>query len=285
MVIIGEEAEAPSTPTTETKTKTQGNPAVQVCRYLLEMFSVPLLRSNATVCLVDRDRLQLYHANRSVILVSSAINFSKGDGLDKFIAVVIAFHRLSFTQDGVMDTPAKNNIKLLKNSNTLSGVKAVQCENKLEITDPVSQEEFTVTLGDVISRDLTIIGRSTVVLKAESERWPNINIVIKVSWPSSGRVPESEFINKAAEKAREKGGEWASKHLPNMLWYRDFEFGADSTFEAVASLFKDTKFAGGSFTYERRALRIIIQEELCPLRSLESARELAQVFVDIACST
>ena len=62
--------------------------------YLLEMFSVPLLRSHATVGLVDRDRLQPHHANRSAILVSSAINFSKDDGLTEFITT-IAFNCLS----------------------------------------------------------------------------------------------------------------------------------------------------------------------------------------------
>ena len=78
-------------------------PALQVCRYLLEMFSVPLLRSHATAGLVDRDRLQLYHANRSVILVSSAINFSEEDGRTKFIATIIAFHCLSLEQNGIME--------------------------------------------------------------------------------------------------------------------------------------------------------------------------------------
>ena len=82
----------------------QVNPAMQVCRYLLEMFSVPLLRSHATVSLVGRDRLQLYHANRSVILVSSAIKFVEGEGLDKFIAIIIAFHCLSPEQNGILSS-------------------------------------------------------------------------------------------------------------------------------------------------------------------------------------
>ena len=57
--------------------------------------SVPLLRSHAAVGLVDRGRLQLYHTNRSVILVSSTTNSSKDDRLTKFIATIIAFNRLS----------------------------------------------------------------------------------------------------------------------------------------------------------------------------------------------
>ena len=98
-------------------------PALQVCRYLLEMFSVPLLRSHATAGLVDRDRLQLYHANRSVILVSSAINFAEEDGKTKFIATIIAFHCLSLEQNGIMETRVPRNAKIVsQNRRTHKGV-------------------------------------------------------------------------------------------------------------------------------------------------------------------
>jgi hypothetical protein len=80
----GEDEENESSSTSTTEVKIQSDTAIQVCSHLLEMFSTSLLRSHATVCLVDRDRLQLYHANRSVILVSSAINLSEGNGLDQF---------------------------------------------------------------------------------------------------------------------------------------------------------------------------------------------------------
>jgi len=59
-----------------------------------------MLRSHATVGLVDRDRLQLYHANRSVILVSSAVKFSEGDGVDKFIAMIVAFGHSLLSMSG-----------------------------------------------------------------------------------------------------------------------------------------------------------------------------------------
>ena len=266
------------------ETKAQTNPAVQIGSYLLEMFSVPLIRSHATVCLVDRDRLQLYHANRSVILVSSAIKLSKGDGLDKFIAVVIAFHRLSLDKNGILDSFAKDNVKLVKNPNISSVNKAVQKGNQLVIKESGSEKEITVTLGDVISRDPATIGRSTVVLKATSDRWPDTNLVVKVSWPSVGRVPESEFLKKATEEAKKTQGGWATKHLPRMFLAQDVDFGDNSTFESVADLFKNAEFKGGDFVYERRALRIIIQEELHPLKSLGNVREVGQVFVDVACS-
>jgi len=76
----------------EPEPQCQLGPALQVCRYLLEMFSVTLLRSHATVSLADWDRMQLYHTNWSVILVPSAIGFLKEDGKDELVATVIAFH-------------------------------------------------------------------------------------------------------------------------------------------------------------------------------------------------
>ena len=260
--------------------------APQVCRYLLEMFSVPLLRSHTTVGLVDRSRLQLYHANRSVILVSSAINFSDGDGLDKFIAVIIAFQRLSFEQSGILNTHLEGNTELVKGKDVLEGEKVTRKGHRLILpTSGAEEGRFVVTLGEVISRHLAIVGRSTVVLKASSDKWQDENLVIKVSYPDSCRVPENEFLEKADEEAKQTEGEWATKHLPRVFYFEDLDPSKDSTLESVAGLFKDAQFATAKrHVYERLTLRIIIQEELHPLGSLTNARDVGQVFLDVACS-
>jgi len=278
---VPDEEDEGSMPTPETKR--QLDPAFQVCRYLLEMFSVPLLRSHATVSLVDRGRLQLYHANRSVILVSSAINFTGGDGLDKFIANIIAFHRLSFRQNGILDTFVKDNVKLVKNPDILED-KVIQKGNTLKFLGGGSKE-FTVTLGDIISRDPATVGRSTVVLGATSERWSTADLVVKISWPGSLRVPETDFLKKASEEAEKTEGKWATKHLPRVFYAKDVVFESGSTLESVASLFEDATFVNGKYRYERRALRVIVQERLHPLKSLSNVRDIGQVFVDVACST
>ena len=262
----------------------QVNPAIQVCRYLLEMFSVPLLRSHATVSLVDRDRLQLYHANRSVILVSSAINFSEGNGLSKFIATIIAFSCLSFEQNGVLDSFAKNNTELVKDSGIPVDNKVVQRGNRLEFLRDKPQESFTVELGNVISRDPAMVGRSTVVLEAISDKWPKNELVIKISWPSSGRTREMDFLKKANEEAEKTAGKWAIKHLPQVFYATDVIFDENSTPKSVARLFKDAKVENGEFVYEQRTLRVIIQERLYPLKSLSNVREIGQVMLDVACS-
>ena len=279
---VGEEDETNSTQKSETQC--QVDPAMQVCRYLLEMFSVPLLRSHATVSLVDRDRLQLYHANRSVILVSSAVDFSKDDGLSKFIAVIIAFSRLSFEQNGVLETLAKTNVELVKNSGIPADNNVVQKGNQLEFQREGSEERFAVKLGNVIFRDPATVGRSTVVLEAASDLWPEAELVVKISWPSSGRVRETDFLEKASEEAEKSPGKWARNHLPRVFHARDVVFDESSAIESVARLFKNAKFVNGSYTYERRTLRVIVQERLYPFKSLSNVRDIGQVFLDIACS-
>jgi len=96
------------------KTQYEVNPATQVCWYLLETFSAPLLCSHATISLIDYDRLQLYHANCLVILVSSAINFSGGDGLSKFVTLIITLSCFSLKQNGISDTLMNENPNLVK---------------------------------------------------------------------------------------------------------------------------------------------------------------------------
>ena len=279
---VGEEDETSSAQKSEGQCRI--DPAMQVCRYLLEMFSIPLLRSHATVSLVDRDRLQLYHANRSVILVSSAINFSKGDGLDKFIALIIAFSRLSFRENGILDNLVKKNIELVKESGIPTDNKVVQKGNQLELPVDGSKDTFTVDLGNVIFRDPATVGRSTVVLEAASDRWPGTELVVKISWPGSGRVRETDLLKKASEEAERSPGKWARNHLPQVFYTEDVAFDEKSTIESVARLFENAKFVNGSYTYERRTLRIIVQERLYPLKSLSNVREIGQVFLDVACS-
>jgi hypothetical protein len=268
----------------KSNTGPQESPAMQVCRYLLEMFSVPLLRSHATIGLVDRDRFQLYHANRSVILVSSAIDFSKDDGLIKFIATIIAFSRLPLEQNGVLETLVKNNAELMKNSGIPADDEVVQKGNLLEFKDEGSQEMVAVKLGNVIFRDPATVGRSTAVLEATSKQWQNTKLVVKISWPSSSRVRETDFLKTASEEAEKSPGKWASNHLPRVFHSADIPFGEGSVIESVARLFKNAKFANGSYTYEKRTLRIIVQERLYALKSLSSARDIGQVFLDTACS-
>ena len=268
---------------------------LQVGRYLLEQFSVPAFRSHATIGLVDRDRIQFYHANHSVILVSSAIDFSgKGsrEGLDRFIAIMIAFGRLTLPENGILGNPRNDvlfqgNERLVK-SKLDRGTVQIQEGNVLAFGGNGVTEPFTITYGEVISHEPSLAGRATVVLHATSSKWEGVDLVVKISWPGSERIAENAFLDEAVKKAENTaGGKWALNHLPQVLFAQDIVFDSDSTHEKVASLFDDAEFVDKNckYKYERRTLRIIIQERLYPLKTLKDVKDIAQVLLDVACGT
>ena len=82
-------------------------------KLLLEQFSLPAFQLHTTIGVIDRDRIQFYHANHSVILVSSAISIGITDetgGLDKLIAIVITFSRLSLCDISILHNPNDSNL-------------------------------------------------------------------------------------------------------------------------------------------------------------------------------
>jgi hypothetical protein len=254
----------------------------------MEQFSIPAFRSHATIGLVDRDRIQFYHANHSVILVSSGINFSQDDGLDKFIAIVIAFGRLSLRDNGILhdlhdDKLFQDNGKL-PTSDLLPGEMRMQEGNKLEFGGDEKTEAFTLTFGETISHEPSLAGRATAVLHAKSPMCEEVDLVVKISWPGSNRTAENAFLAKAIETAEStKADKWALNHLPRVVFARDVAFDSNSTHGKVASLFDKPDFAYGGYTYERRTLRIIVQERLYPLKTLTNVKDIAQVLLDAGC--
>ena len=113
-------------------------------------------RSHTTIGLVDHNRIQFYHANHSVILVSSGINFSPNDckgGLDKLIAIVIAFNRLSLCDNGILHNLHKGRLfqdnEKLPTSELGPEAMWVQEGNQLEFRDK-KIGAFTLTYGDVL---------------------------------------------------------------------------------------------------------------------------------------
>ena len=241
--------------------------------------------------LVDRDRIQFYHANHSVVLVSSGISFSPLDrtgGLDKFIAIIIALGKLSLRDSGIHYEPHESTLlsdKKLPTSGLAPGAMRMLEEGKLEFGGDEKTGAFTLTYEKAISQRPSLVGRSTAVLHAKSSRWEGLDLVVKISWPDSDWVPESAYLTKAVETAESTpADEWALKHLPRVLFTQDIIFDSDSAHSKVASLFDDSEFVNEDYAYGRRALRIIIQERLYSLKSLKGAKEVAQVLLDVGCS-
>ena len=223
--------------------------------------------------------------------MSSAIAFSTADdveGLDKFIAIVIAFGRLSLRDSGILHDLKdgklfRDNEKLPKSKPPPNTVRS-QEGNQLEFGGNKTTKPFTLTYGKVISHDPSLARRATAVLHATSQKWKNLDLVVKISWPSSGRAPEDKLVDQAITRA--KGAvvdRWAINHLPRVLFAQDVAFESDSTNEKVARLFDNAEFVNREYTYERRTLRIIIQERLYPLKTLTSVKDVGQVLLDAGC--
>ena len=79
--------------------------------------------------------------------MSSAINFSGGDGPDKFIATIIAFRCLSYNQTGILDTLVPNNTELVGNSNISNDNKVIQTGNRLKFSGPEPQDNLAIDRG------------------------------------------------------------------------------------------------------------------------------------------
>ncbi|KAE9385885.1 hypothetical protein BT96DRAFT_949523 [Gymnopus androsaceus JB14] len=100
--------------------------------------------------------------------------------------------------------------------------------------------------------------------------WNGLKLVMKISRPVKGRVPEHETIQCCIDMAVDEYA-WVLKHLPIVLGW----------FIADASVVQDRlkiKFGDG---YEERIICGSIQEELCPIMDLKSPVEFAQAMYDV----
>ena len=225
--------------------------------------------------------------------MSSAISFSKNDpkdGLDKFITIVIAFGRLTLRDNEILhnlhDGKLFSDNERLVTRRVPQGTIQMQEGNELVFGGSPETGPFTLTLGEVISHEPSLAGRSTAVLYAKSTKWKNAKLVVKISWPGSEREVEHEFLDEATSRAGETAKDrWALKHLPRVLYAQGVIFDPDSTHEKVAILFDGAEIINGEYKYEPRTLRIIIQERLHPLKKLTRVKDIAQVLLDVAYGT
>jgi len=130
------------------------------------------LRPHVTVGLAERGCIQFHHTNHSVVLVSSAVDLLHSDnesGIDRLIAIFIAFRHLSIHDSAVLE--AGGNSMALR----------LQGDEKVE--GPIEVE-----LGTVISMSCWLVGRSTAVMYGTSPKWPDRRLVVKISWVDNFRA-------------------------------------------------------------------------------------------------
>jgi len=234
---------------------------IEVGQYLMELLSV---RPHVTVGLVHRDSVQFYHANHSVVLVSSVVDLSLHDdesGIDRLIAILIAFRRLSLHDQRILEAGQDGTVLRLQGNEKVEG--------------PIEIE-----LGAVISMSPSLVGRSTAVMHATSAKWPNSRLVVKISWVDESRVSEQEFMDRAVEEATKSGHGWALDHLPRFFYAEDIN---DPSYRSVRELFKVARLVNRKYTYEGRRMRIVVQEPLHSIKTLTNVRDVGQVMLDVAC--
>ena len=102
---------------------------------------------------------------------------------------------------------------------------------------------------------------------------------------SAGRVLAGSEgrISSRKRGRKQKIGPRSGLGITSLKYSGDVTFDEGSTIESVARLFKNAKFVDRSYTYERRTLRVIVQERLYALKSLSNVRDAGQVFLDTAC--
>ena len=166
--------------------------------------------------------------------------------------MILAFQCPPLEQNGILESqvPGLGNASIVKRSG-FGKDRVVQSKNELHFSKDVESKELKVTLMDVISREPAMIGRSTVVLNAKPQAFrpqrgfskKTTKLVVKVSWPTSGRVSETEFLKKACAAATDEHA-WAANRLPRVYCAEDitpggFDPGIGREFIRQGSDFED----------------------------------------------
>ncbi|KAF8870341.1 hypothetical protein CPB85DRAFT_751416 [Mucidula mucida] len=144
---------------------------------------------------------------------------------------------------------------------------------------------FKVKLGRIIDQQTGLIGRCTYIVNAESEtRWPDMKLVVKITWSPTDRTSEATFVERIREEAAAQNADWVLDHVPNILHSQDFERLPGEVGCGLAAFLNDpsTRYADGRrFTYENRVLRVSVHEKLCKLSEASSVVDYAQIFFDV----
>ncbi|KIK58604.1 hypothetical protein GYMLUDRAFT_45212 [Collybiopsis luxurians FD-317 M1] len=200
------------------------------------------------------------------------------------------FSDTSIYSNEAVDAPSSSNIATSATVSTSQENSASEGESHLLV-----DAKFTITFKDGTERTFIVleviysgngvIGRGPNVYRAKcinerglppgAKSWLLWVLIAKFYSPSASREPETFFVDRARNFAKEHSDEWALNHLPEILACVDLT--NDEEDFVQNRLFK--RF--GSEEYEKRRLRVSFHEPLEPLMKVTSLLELAQVIYDI----
>ncbi|KAG7444812.1 uncharacterized protein BT62DRAFT_228547 [Guyanagaster necrorhizus] len=269
--------------------KNKEDPQLQCACYAMEVLSSTGFRTHSIGALIGGTHLQMLYYDRSSIIVSQEIDMDNDP--DSFIAMLIGLHGLTLEKNGIhsfiVDPFLSDYAEYTKEhqDDTATLFEGRKLTLKKSDGTPV-----VLTLGKIIFRQPGVIGRDTCVVEATAEgyeEWKGMETIVKISWQAKSRPSEKDFMNdvKNAVETMSKDGaprHWVADHLPNILLSQDFEMAEDSPQARLKEYFDAVSYAdGGSFNYEERVCRIMVEERLYSITSLREPRQYAQGIFDI----
>jgi hypothetical protein len=222
--------------------------------------------------LITDFKIQLLYYDHGLNARSRALNFISDQ--TKFVEMLIGYSRLDRRGRGLATEVTPEFISPLLKGDCLARWPFTRLfvGQKLQIPD-----HGTVTLQATIFRQHALIGRGTSVFRVDVS-WISSVAVLKVSWPSQKRRPESVYIARAHRIASlDSDHEWVRKHLPIILYFGSFPPDEKDAHYRIV-IFLNSKEPD---KYELRELRVLLQTELFPITELKDAREVKKVFHEI----
>ena len=94
-------------------------------------------------------------------------------------------------------------------------------------------------------------------------------LIAKLSWPAKSRILENDIIKKTRNAAGHDEHRWVLKHLPKVLLAEDQHI--NSLSQVLIDRIGDQ--------YEERVLRIMLQEELSLIATVDLAQSFREIFM------
>jgi hypothetical protein len=218
------------------------------------------LRSHVIGALITNDSVELLYYDRSIIVKSEPFNFKRDTA--RFIAMLRGVGSLSPFQWGyhpLLPTPT-GPFEKEKLQQPFDGL-VMQLQNA-----------NTLKLGHIIFQSHGLISRGTCVTRATMQL-PAVQQgrAVVVKWSSASRTAEANIIQAATDRAVRNNAAWILNHLPKILHHEEHKHNGDDPQICLSTHF-------GLDTYELRALRIVVLEELRPITELSEAPQLAEAL-------
>ncbi|KAF5342994.1 hypothetical protein D9758_013681 [Tetrapyrgos nigripes] len=261
---------------------------LQCAGYGLESLSSGLLRTHTMGFVMDGTFFQLCYYDRSKVVLSKPVDLSEPNSMFLFLATLYQLGSLSDEKQGIF--PSKGKGQSLPALEPCVNERYTRREGGTNTSGPITGDsllfpgsnafsgcKMTVGdevfhLGELVHRAHAIIGRGTTVVRV---KWNDKDAIMKLSFCSADRTSEEELVKSARAKATEDH-DWALNHLPNILYSAEYNL-AGLAEDRLAKHFEERHIP-----YERRVLRITVQEVLTPITdAVLEPKDYAQIFFDI----